>query len=118
MTWFGLDIMGNSRRMLRAYFDAQPGHEDVEKEEITRRFRLFSRIMEHQGLDTLRSLLPDGAIAKDLASSIYSKVWALPLEQVSNERVWDRRNRRTRKQIGWFSMACDEKEHGRQCHDI
>lgn len=100
--------------MLRAYFDTQPDHKHVEKEEIHRRFKVFSRIMAHQGLDSLRSLLPNGAIAKDLASSIYSKVWALPLEQVSDQRVWDTSNRRTRKQIGWFSMGTEKKEHGRQ----
>ena len=87
MTCIGLDIMGDSRRMLRAYFHAQSGHEDVENEEITRRFNLFSRIMEYQGLDTLRSLLHDGATAKDLAYSIYSKVWALPLADVQQEGV-------------------------------
>lgn len=100
--------------MLRVYFDTQPGHGHAGEEEKTLRFKLFFRVMSHQGLDTLRLLLPDGAVAKDLASSIYSKIWAMPLEQVPKGKVWDSHDLRTRNQIGWWSMACDEREHMRQ----
>ena len=97
--------------MLKAYFDEQSHPDNVGEEEIDRRFDLFFRIMNHQGLNTLRLLIPNGALAKDLASKIYSKIWTLPLEQVSRGRVFDSIDRRTRNEIGWFSMACDENEH-------
>ena len=100
--------------MLRAYFEEGSRPDNVREEEIDRRFDLFLRIMDHQGLDTLRILLPNSTLAKDLTSSIYSKIWAVPLEQVGKGRVWDSSNRRTRKQIGWSSMACDENEHLKQ----
>lgn len=109
--------MGSFELLLRVYFDTQSGHEHVGEEEANRRSKLFRRIMGHQGLDTLRLLLPDGAMAKDPASSICSHIWALPLEQVSKGKVWDSSDRQTRKQIGWYSMDCDEKEYIRQDDD-
>lgn len=105
VAWSRLDITSDYPQTLRAYFETQPGHEHAGEVERKSRFNLFFRIMNHQGFDTLQFLLPNGALASDLASSICSKVWALPLEQVSNKRVWDSTKLRTRKQIGWFSMA-------------
>ena len=93
------------------YFRAQSELQDTGNAEKVNRFKLFNRIMSHQGLDTLRSVLPDGAIATDIASKVCSKIWELPLEQVSDEIVWDSGDRRTRKQIGWHSMVCDETEY-------
>ena len=102
------------RLRLWYYFRAQYELKDVGNAEKADRFELFFRIMSHQGFDTLRSLLPDGVIAKDIASNVCSKIWELPLEQVSNKKVWDSGDRLTRKQIGWHSMQCDKREHRRQ----
>ena len=108
--------MSDSQRRLRLWyhFRAQSELKDIGNAEKKDRFELFFRIMSHQGIDTLRSMLPDGVIAPDVASNVCSKIWELPLEQVSNKPVWDSRDRPTRKQIGWHSFECDEREHYRQ----
>ena len=100
-------------RRLRACFTAQSDLTNISPEEDQSRFKLFHRIMSHQGLDTLRLLLPNGVPPSDTAS-ICSKIGELPLEQVSNKPVWESRDRRTWKQIGWHSIECDEREHRRQ----
>ena len=102
------------RPSLLAYFRAQSDLKDFGEAEETSRFKLFFRVMSHQGLDTLRFLLPDGVVPKGVASNICSKIWELPLERVSDEKVWDSGDRRTRKQIGWHSITCDYIEACRQ----
>ena len=104
--WPPQDIMGNSQQRLRLwdYFRAQSEFKDTGDAEKANRFELFLRIMSHQGLDTLRLLLPNGAPPSDTASNICSRIWELSLEQVSDEKVGDSGERRTRERIGWHSM--------------
>lgn len=113
--WSRLEYMSDQGRpSLLAYFRAQSDLKDFGEAEETSRFKLFWRVMGHQGLDTLRFQSPDGVLPIDVAFNIGSKIWELPLEQVSDENVWDSEDLETREQIGWHSSACDEREIRRQ----
>lgn len=65
---------------------------------------LLVRIMQHQGLDTLRMLLPGGVSAiKDVTKDIRTKVEMVPVQNISNTPRFDRKS----LPLGWFSMALD-----------
>ena len=83
--------------------DASKSREDWD-ETASQHDRLAEKILEHQGLNTLRLHLPGGPEAtKDMISDIREKVGKIPVHQVEIGPSWDDDG----KLRGWSSMMLD-----------
>ena len=66
--------------------------------------QLAVRILEHQGLDTLRLLLPGGVeVKKDMISDVQEKVKMVPLHRIDTKPAFEENG----DLRGWYSMMND-----------